>query len=1817
MAGNNSGSGFTGSVTVAGGILEAAAPNSLPSNLTVQGVQGGATLAVAIDGSGDGGGGSGDGPWTQSQIATLRSSGCFEANAILGIDTGESVFSLTGLANTASGPLGFVVLGNGTLILTGTNTYTGGTTILGGTLVVSSAANLGNAGATITLNGGTLQVQASGDFQLVAPIVLGPDGGTIDLDGSSAEFSGQITGSGGLTVIDSSTEADGTLTLNNASDDNDYTGGTDLESGKLIVGSGNALGSSASGLLINGGTLDLSGNAITVASLSGTGGTITSNSGSATLTVAQGSDTGNYTFQGNLQDGNGGSLALDYSGSGSLTLGGAIDLSGQIQIEAGSTLIIGDGASLSADTDIANNGTLEFANSGSLNVAGTISGTGNVVAGGSGLLEFSGTNNSWSNGTTIAAGMVQFNSGSLPSAAPASILIESGGALEASGPYATAAGWIGSGLIDPNSSGALALTADESAIDLTDYASLSIGAAENVTFDGTITTVSGAYNLGGGPGTLTVDTPLTGGNSLVINGNVVLASPSNDYTGGTVINAGTLQVGSVAYLGAAAAPITFNGGTLQAAASLYLTAPIAVGPNGGTFDTDGLDSAVAATIAGSGALTVIDSTGSGGTLDLSNADASGFSGSLILGSGLVVADGGGNLGSPGNSAIIFNGGALRAGNSFAIAAGQEIDVLAGGATFDANGYTLAIAASLVTIDGGDTSGAAGAVTVIDSSSQGSGVVRFSGDNLFQGATVSSGTLVVASPGGLADGAALTVGDWGSSISSGDSSSQTGQGMNALGPGSLGDDSPTAPNDPGPLVSLILCVDPTLIDADSVDFTVTFDEPVTGVTTADFGLVAAGPIATVAAVSGSGSQYTVTVDVTGSGTLGLSVLAGGTIVDAVGTPLAGASLASQQYIIDRQLYWDASGGWGPEGGSGAWDSGTNWHVGSPTGPLQGFCDGSNVILAGTPGTISIGNSAEVASITVVSDGYVIEGAPISLMPSPPAPLPSTGEGSVSGTSRSSTAASTGEGSGSDTAPSSTAARTGEGSVIDVAVGTLVIDCDMAGGPLVKSGGGTLQLAGTNSYSVSTTVSNGTLQLQNGSLLPAGTALDVDGGTVDLGGATSAGLTTVTLAGGSIVDGGLEAGTAYNLSSGTVLADLSGPAGLDKTGSYTVVLAGNDSYQGGTDAAQGTLIAMYQDSLPGTATGSGTVIVQPTLYWSGDGDWTSGQWELAGGATTPWIDGSSIVVAAGSEINLSGTVTVGSITFQGNATITGGTLSLPSWGSTISVLAGAATIDSAFAGGGNGGLAQSGRGELVLGGALGYTGPTTVAGGTLDLLSPLATAPLLAGGQAIGPGALFGTAGTSLYAQDPAMFNLVESLFADQAAINRADMIQILDSAVVDGAVSSAALRALETVTLPQNEALLKMPNYVAVLAADVVQGNPANASYQGQPLGNLADQGTAALRATALADLVGKWFYGTDLPAASEPYCVVAGSLFGDNPNPALDVPSSADMAQGGLGDCYLIAALGAIADSSPSAIANMFIPNGVENGMASWTVRFYYATPQGYSADYVTVNALLPGYWYGSLCYARPGANDSFWMPLVEKAYAEWNETGREGRDGRNAYASLVGGDMAAVDDQVLGCAAATYFPTAGSPAEAAVIDAIQNNEAVAAAIFGAGPQFSALNLVSDHAYEVTGYDPVSQTFQLENPWGYAEPAPLTWNDLCSFCGWLNVAGADGTAPAGGAVADQAIIVGESPLAANGGSEASGQMVAATSPAITGGQGDATPAAGSNAGGFSTASGRLGGRQAMGTQDHQRAETTAQKIQTQAALEANWAAVDEVFATYE
>ena len=86
--------------------------------------------------------------------------------------------------------------------------------------------------------------------------------------------------------------------------------------GLLQVGNSNALGSGA--LAANGGTLDLTGYSVTVASFSGAAGTVTNNGGSlATLNVTQNGDT---SFGGTIQDGTQ-PLALTLTGTGGPGLG--------------------------------------------------------------------------------------------------------------------------------------------------------------------------------------------------------------------------------------------------------------------------------------------------------------------------------------------------------------------------------------------------------------------------------------------------------------------------------------------------------------------------------------------------------------------------------------------------------------------------------------------------------------------------------------------------------------------------------------------------------------------------------------------------------------------------------------------------------------------------------------------------------------------------------------------------------------------------------------------------------------------------------------------------------------------------------------------------------------------------------------------------------------------------------------------------------------------------------------------------------------------------------------------------------------------------------------------------------------------------------------------------------------------------------------------------------------------------------------------------------------------------------------------------------
>jgi PKD repeat protein len=89
------------------------------------------------------------------------------------------------------------------------------------------------------------------------------------------------------------------------------------------------------------------------------------------------------------------------------------------------------------------------------------------------------------------------------------------------------------------------------------------------------------------------------------------------------------------------------------------------------------------------------------------------------------------------------------------------------------------------------------------------------------------------------------------------------------------------------------------NAESVDFTVTFSEAVTGVDANDFTLALDGVTgASITDVSGTGDTYTVTVNTgAGNGTIGLDVVAGASIEDLAGNPLEGG-FTGAVYTVDK-------------------------------------------------------------------------------------------------------------------------------------------------------------------------------------------------------------------------------------------------------------------------------------------------------------------------------------------------------------------------------------------------------------------------------------------------------------------------------------------------------------------------------------------------------------------------------------------------------------------------------------------------------------------------------------------------------------------------------------------------------------------------------------------------------------------------------------------------------------------------------------------------------------------------------------------------------
>jgi len=111
-------------------------------------------------------------------------------------DYGAGTLTINSVIGAGTGAQTLTKAGTGTLVLGGINTYTGATYVNGGVLSISNINQLGaTAGATMYMDGGTLQYTGGGTASTSHPIALN-GGGTIDLrSATTLTISGAVSGS--------------------------------------------------------------------------------------------------------------------------------------------------------------------------------------------------------------------------------------------------------------------------------------------------------------------------------------------------------------------------------------------------------------------------------------------------------------------------------------------------------------------------------------------------------------------------------------------------------------------------------------------------------------------------------------------------------------------------------------------------------------------------------------------------------------------------------------------------------------------------------------------------------------------------------------------------------------------------------------------------------------------------------------------------------------------------------------------------------------------------------------------------------------------------------------------------------------------------------------------------------------------------------------------------------------------------------------------------------------------------------------------------------------------------------------------------------------------------------------------------------------------------------------------------------------------------------------------------------------------------------------------------------------------------------------
>jgi len=648
-----------------------------------------------------------DGTFTGSATNSISLGGAVTAGSVDQVLIGSSAagFNITSGVTTVNIPIigagqNLVKTGAGQLSLLANNTFTGSAIVTGGSLLLSSGAF--GQGA---LSGATaLAVSGDGSLQDGSPTAASNNGIVNAINPAAPLTLGGSAGNGAFTMAFAATTQSQTLASLTIGQGADSIKTANTPAGTLnLTFTGSPSGA---GYVRNvGGSVNVapaSGFTVTLANApTAAGGSSVSGSGSAailvgatlngtdfiaaqagTLAPAAYTSTGTSTWTaGQNMDVTGSVSAAAATPINSLRFGAAgaftVSLNGVQTIGSGMVLVNGNvGANLSTISG----GTLEGSAGGDLvllqdNTAGglTISSTiadntsptALTVAGG-GVVTLTAAN-SYSGQTYLNGGTVQITANAaLGNAATGAQLNFDGGTLATTGSFA----------LDNSGSNARNLVLGNGG--------------------GILTPTTGALTVDGivsGTGSLT----MAGAGFLLLNG-------ANTYTGGTVLTAGTLQLGSNGALGGGG--LVLNGGSLQATGAARIVAgPVTLQTNSAVVGSLGITFSNSLTMSG-GSFTITNALTSGsllitGNVFLSTGVPAGSQQLTFVGAGSTEIDG----------VIADNNGASTSANGVTLNTTGNL-VLTGANTY--TGRTISAGGGAIIVQADQNFGAAPASPVVDS-----------------------------------------------------------------------------------------------------------------------------------------------------------------------------------------------------------------------------------------------------------------------------------------------------------------------------------------------------------------------------------------------------------------------------------------------------------------------------------------------------------------------------------------------------------------------------------------------------------------------------------------------------------------------------------------------------------------------------------------------------------------------------------------------------------------------------------------------------------------------------------------------------------------------------------------------------------------------------------------------------------------------------------------------------------------------------------------------------------------------------------------------